>query len=207
MKNLSPSDSVPYHIHALLLAAGESKRFGSAKQLAQIQEQTIILRALSHFSSAKFNTLTVVLGARAEQIKELLPPDTNVLTAQHWQQGMGKSIAAGVENLPDKTTHLFIGLADQVEIYTKHCNLLVEESRKQRTRIVASRYNGRRGAPAIFPRTFFSQLIELDTDRGARDLLQNSDDVIEIDLPEAAIDIDTETELNAYLATLASSYK
>jgi molybdenum cofactor cytidylyltransferase len=207
MNHLSQSSSDPYHIHALLLAAGESKRFGGPKQLAQIQNHALILRTLTQFNAAEFNTLSLVLGARAEEIKKVLPADANVVIAEHWQQGMGNSIAKGVENLPEDSTHVFIGLADQVEIYTKQCNLLVEQSKKQRTKIVASKYMGRRGAPAIFPRHVFSQLIKLNTDRGARDLLENTRDVVEVDIPEAAIDIDTRIELNAYLATLASSHK
>lgn len=202
---MSHSEPTPYHVHALLLAAGESKRFGAIKQLTLIDKHPLILRTLTQFRAANFDSLSVALGARAQQIAQVLPGDVDILITEHWQQGMGNSIANGVKNLPANTTHLFIGLVDQVEIYAKQCNLLVELSKKQRTKIIASQYHGRRGAPAIFPRTFFSELGTLDSDYGARDLLNNSGEVIPLDLPEAAIDIDTKTELNAYLATLASS--
>ncbi len=204
---MSVNESAPFHVHALLLAAGESKRFGTSKQLAHINDQPLILRTLSQLRMANFSSITVALGANAEQVAAVLPNSTDIVIVEHWERGMGYSIAKGVENLPDNTTHLFIGLVDQVEIYAKQCNLLIAQSEENRKKVIASKYQERRGAPAIFPRAFFTELSQLNTDKGARDLLQNNEMVVELELPEAAIDIDTRAELNTYLSTQASSQK
>ena len=52
------------------------------------------------------------------------------------------------------------------------------------------------GAPAIFPRWTFGDLLELRGDRGAQMLLRRySDRVVRVPMPRAAIDIDTPEDL------------
>ena len=62
--------------------------------------------------------------------------------------------------------------------------------------IVAAQYNGVLGAPVIFPKQYFSQLSQLEGDKGAKKLLQqNIRQTISLSIPEAAFDIDTPEDL------------
>jgi len=205
-----------YCIEAILLAAGESKRFNDTKQLAIIDEKPMLLGSIEMLQGAEFNAITVVLGANASTIEKVLEhvnlqatsatkivPNVTSIVANNWQQGMGASIAAGLTNLAQETTHVFIGLADQVEVRTKQCNIMLSESRKNPANIVAAFYNSRVGAPAIFPKAYFAELAALKNDRGARDMLRtNAARIISIDMPEAARDIDTKKDLLSYLSTM-----
>ena len=205
------------HIHALLLAAGESSRFGSPKQLAILNGKALVLHALQNLSDADVASLNIVLGANAEAIKQILPPNTNCVYALDWELGMGASIAAGADNLPIEASHLYIGLADQVEITTKQCNLLIAAAKQHPQYIIASRYKTGHavtqiGAPAIFPSAYFKTLKNLgkasthernlseentrgNCDKGAKTLIERSEKKIIIDINEAAYDIDTQQDL------------
>jgi len=207
-----------YRIEALLLAAGESKRFNGIKQLATIDEKSMLAHTLNMLVQSKFDAITVVLGANANTIKVALNQinadlantsevhsNINSTIAENWQKGMGASIAAGVKNLAQEITHVFIGLNDQVEIRAKQCNLMISESQKYPDKIIAAFYNGKVGAPAIFPRAHFADLALLNDDKGARDILRsNMANIIRLDLPEGAKDIDTKTDLLSYISTKPS---
>jgi len=197
-----------YRIETLVLAAGKSQRFDGIKQLAVIADEPMIVQCANKMKLSETATVTVVLGANSLKVNrvlcdhEILQPGTfSTLLAQHWEQGMGASIAAGVKNLAQNTSHVFIALADQVEISTKQCNLMIKESKNYPDKIVAAFYNGKHGAPAIFPKAYFQALAKLNNDQGARNILRaNTDNIVSIDLPEAAKDIDTKADLQAYLA-------
>jgi molybdenum cofactor cytidylyltransferase len=132
----------------------------------------------------------------------------NSTIAANWQKGMGASIAAGVKNVGQEITHVFIGLNDQVEIRAKQCNLMIAESQKYPDKIVAAFYNGKVSAPAIFPRAHFDDLAQLNDDKGARDILRsNMAGIVSFDLPEGAKDIDTKTDLLSYISTQRSKFR
>jgi molybdenum cofactor cytidylyltransferase len=202
------------HIHAILLAAGSSSRFGAPKQLATLHGKALVLHALQNLSNAHVQSFRVILGANAEAIKQILPPDIKCVEALDWEQGMSASIAAGADNLPTEASHLYIGLADQVEITTKQCNLLIETARQNPQHIIASRYqkedeDAQIGAPAIFPSSYFQALRSLgkmsdisvggsegkNPDKGAKALIEKAEKKIIIDINEAAYDIDTQQDL------------
>jgi molybdenum cofactor cytidylyltransferase len=201
-----------YCIEAILLAAGESRRFNDTKQLAFVDKKPMLVGTVEMLKNAKFNSITVVLGANASNVKNVLQqvslesalgsnrfPSVNPIIAHKWQQGLGASIAAGKENFAQDITHVFIGLTDQVEIRSEQCNLMVIASRKNPNKIVAAFYNGKLGAPAIFPKAYFAELALLENDKGARNILRaNAAHIISIDMPEAARDIDTKKDLLSY---------
>jgi molybdenum cofactor cytidylyltransferase len=63
--------------------------------------------------------------------------------------------------------------------------------------VVCAVYDGHAGVPALFPRTFFADLMALDGDSGAKAMLQSLNDKVTVPMPEAAIDIDTIEDLES----------
>ena len=59
----------------------------------------------------------------------------------------------------------------------------------------ASAYGGIVGVPAIFPRSCFADLLQLQGDQGAKSLLQDYAEKTIVDIAAAAFDIDTEEDL------------
>lgn len=184
-------------LHTVVLAAGASTRFGSPKQLARFQGQTLLQRVLAAASEVTAATITVVVGAHAAEVVRALPAGrAGVLVNREWQEGMASSLRAAVRALPGACDGLLVLLSDQPLINAAGLNRLVSAWRRRPKRIIASRYDGVTGVPAIFPRWCFSELCELRGDQGARALfLRHADHVTRIDHPEAGVDIDQPEDL------------
>lgn len=185
----------------ILLAAGQSKRFGGIKQLADIHGQPMICHCLSQYRQGDkwIDGITqgyVVLGSSAEIITKVLPNKVEQFVANNWQLGMGHSLAQSMQIIASDTTHVLIGLADQIAITQQTIMQMLEEASNNPQQIIAAKYAGRVGAPCVFPKQYFVQLGQLMGDKGARELLQkNLQQVISFAIPEAAFDIDTTADL------------
>ena len=180
--------SVRFNVAVLILAAGGSTRFGSPKQIAYFQGETLVQRCINSAGEVFPNSITVVLGAHYEKIE---PSVTGAQIAHNpfWQNGLGGSIAYGIEHIDAAAEAVLILLADQIYISAKEIRLMVEAFNGDN--IVAAKYSGARGVPAIFPRSSFAGLGGLVGDVGAKKLLAMTKvPIVEISLPQAAVDID-----------------
>jgi molybdenum cofactor cytidylyltransferase len=184
-------------LHAIVLAAGASSRFGSAKQLVRVAGRPLLHTAVARAADVAGAAVTVVLGARAAELAPLLTHSAaSVVINRSWREGIASSIRAGVARLPPSCTAVLLLLVDQAAVTGEDLKRLVGAWRRQPEHIVAARYGTTTGVPAIFPRSSFSDLQALRGDMGARALLQrNPDRVVRVPMPSAALDIDTPEDL------------
>ena len=181
-----------------LLAAGQSLRFHGVKQLALCDGQPMVLSTLEKYQ-AFYPDVAIVLGANGEKITKWIPAPVTIWMNPDWQSGMSSSIRVAVESLSDKVSHLYLGLADQVAIGPEQIRLLLGQVRDNPDKIIAANYTDHLGVPAIFPRSYFAELASLRGDKGARAMLQQyRRDLVSVDLPQAAIDIDTREDLQKW---------
>jgi molybdenum cofactor cytidylyltransferase len=181
----------------LLLAAGASRRFGSPKQLARIGGESLLRRMARVAIAVAPGRCVVVLGAAAPRLRRELRrlPVTIVVNGQ-WRKGLSRSIAAGIDALPQSARAALILLVDQAAIGPAELELLSAAWRKSPRSIVAARAGGVLGPPAILPRHLFRDLRRLRGDRGARELLRDPlRRVIAFEIPGAAADIDRPADL------------
>jgi molybdenum cofactor cytidylyltransferase len=186
-------------LHAIVLAAGASTRFGSAKQLVRVGGRPLLHTAVTRAGEVVGNALVVVLGAGASELAPLLKHCAgSIVVNQEWREGLASSIRAGVARLPTHCAGVMLLLADQAAVTADDLRRLAGTWRKQREYIVAALYSGTVGAPVVFPRSAFRELAELRGDSGARTLLRrNTDRVVRVPMPSAAIDVDTPEDLLA----------
>lgn len=190
------SPGVTFRFGAVILAAGASTRMGTPKQLLPLDGLPLLLRAVDAALASPAWPVVVVLGANAEQIRPVLARRP-VLIAENsaWAEGMAASIRAGVTTLRQFSLALdaaLIALCDQPAFSTEVIAQLVAAYRASGRRIVAARYAGRNGAPALFSREHFPTLTALTGEEGARALLNgDAASVAAIDLPSLAQDLDT----------------
>lgn len=185
-------------LHVIVLAAGKASRYGSPKLLVDVGGIPMIVRAArTAMAVAGREAVTVVLGADAVQIEDLLRREPVAMTFNpHFDEGIGSSIRAGVAQVPAGTSAAMILLADQVAVTGDELLQLVAHWQERPDRIVAARYRGTTGAPAIFPADLFPELAGLTGDRGARTLLSaHADRVVAVAIPSAAIDVDTPADV------------
>ncbi|HSG99930.1 MAG TPA: nucleotidyltransferase family protein, partial [candidate division Zixibacteria bacterium] len=186
-------------IAALVLAAGESRRLGRPKQLAQFRGQPLLRHVAQTALQSHCDRVIVTLGANAgecRRVLETLPLET--LMVEDWREGMSASIVAGATLAISRTeiSALLVTLCDQPLVTAAMLNRILAEYKNTGAPIVASEYAGVLGAPVLFARNVFADLMSLRGDRGARDLLTSQRHPITcVSLPEAVCDIDTTADL------------
>lgn len=182
----------------VILAAGESKRMGNIKQLLQWRNKSLI----NHIIDKSFDSLAdktfVVLGANANKIQNIFK-DKPVQTIynHNWKNGLGSSISAATNHIKQqKVTYsgILFSLVDQPLINTEHFNNLIERFYSGEKGIVATNYEGNIGVPAIFSRSYFNKLIQLDKSDGAKIIIYahrndtatilSDHDYVDLDTPE-----------------------
>jgi molybdenum cofactor cytidylyltransferase len=186
-------------LYAVVLAAGPSRRFGSAKQLVRVGGRPLLHTAVTRASEVTGQALIVVLGAGAAELAPLLKHSPgSVVVNQEWREGVASSIRTAVARLPPTCSGVMLLLADQAAVSADDLQRLAGSWRKQPQYIAAAVYAGTIGAPAIFPRARFRDLAQLRGDAGARSLLRrNPDRIVRVPMPSAAIDVDTPEDLLA----------
>jgi molybdenum cofactor cytidylyltransferase len=201
MNTAAPRRS-PGSLFAVVLAAGESRRFGSQKQLVRIAGRPLLHTAVTRASEVTGSAVIVVLGCGAAELGALLKHSPgSIVINQEWREGLSSSIRAGIARLPLTCAGAMLLLADQPLVSADDLRRLAGTWRKQPQYIAAALYSGTTGVPAIFPRSLFQALLQLRGDTGARSLLRrNTDRVVRVPMPSAAIDIDTPEDLLAVAA-------
>lgn len=185
------------HIAALLLAAGKASRYGSLKQLVEIDGVPMV-RRVAQTALAAGVPLTVVIGAGGESLRAALAGLPLQIVENHdWATGMGGSIALGVRAVQATPVDaLLILLADQVLIDAADLQAICAAHAADPQAIIAADHGDAAGPPCLFPSRDFAALGALSGPAGARRLLRDqSDRVRRLDLPHARLDVDTPADL------------
>lgn len=196
-------------LHAIVLAAGASTRFGSPKQLVRLAGRPLLHTIVTRAAEVTGNALIVVLGSGAERLAPLLKHTAGSVVINHdWREGLASSIRTGIARLPASCGGALLVLGDQAAVSADDLKRLAGTWRKQPQYIAAALYAGTTGAPAIFPRTAFADLSGLRGDAGAHTLLRrNPDRVLRVPMPAAAFDLDTPEDLLAFEPASADAAK
>ena len=179
-------------VAAVILAAGASTRLGQPKQLVELGGERLLERAVRTAREAGLSPVIVVVGARAAEITaQCNLREAQIVRCERWAEGMSQALAAGVAAVAETNASSCVVLTTDMPFIT---SLHLQSLSKRRGEVRASEYAGRKGVPAHFPRSTFSELLRLEGDTGARDLLQAA---VAVDLNDNALDIDTPQDLAA----------
>jgi molybdenum cofactor cytidylyltransferase len=194
---------------AVVLAAGDSSRLGSPKQLVLYQGLPLVARAARAALKAGADPVVVILGANAEAVDAALSgiPVIPVVNPE-WSQGMGTSVATGVKAImaqAPSVNAVIVLLADQPLVDDAALGRLLDTWTDSdagpsdggvHTTIAAAEYAGTVGVPAVFGRAHFTALCSLPPAAGAARLLRHIDARVRlVAMREAAMDVDTAEDL------------
>lgn len=181
---------------ALILAAGEGKRFGGPKALASLDGDLLVDRAVRVAHQAGCAPVFVVLGAAAPEIVHAAALDHAVVVVNDdWATGMGSSLRCGLAAVADNgAAAAVILLVDQPFVGVATLARLTDAWRAGARAAVAS-YDGRPRNPVLLDATTWSEVAaSAQGDIGARDWLRaHADDVQLVACDDLGNDIDIDT--------------
>jgi molybdenum cofactor cytidylyltransferase len=189
----------------VVLAAGESRRMGTPKQLLPFGERTILERVVDTLLTAGVGQVVVVLGHLADRVRTVLGDrPVQAVVNEAYRQGMLTSVKCGVQAISTDHNAALFALGDQPQIDSAVVREVIGAYRTGDTGIVIPRYNGKKGHPIIINLSRYRQaIIDLPDSVGLNALMQeNADDVRLIDVATEDIihDIDVPEDYTRELA-------
>ncbi len=183
---------------ACVLAAGTASRFGQSKLVRMVRGKPLVQHALLAARESCHGQVTLVVGHDADAIKMAgAGLFDHVVNNDHYDDGIGSSIATGVRACRTDADAVLILLADQPLISATHLENVIASWSGAENEIVASSFDGIFSPPILFPRNAFGALCALRGDQGAKVILSDATyEVIRIECPPARFDIDTPEDLN-----------
>lgn len=187
------------NIGLILLAAGNSSRLGRAKQFLDWHGKSLLAHTLDQTNDLKLVQRLVVYGARKlEMERHLKALQVSHVYNPNWSTGMGSSIRTGLQAILDTGDELeavLLLIVDQPLLKKHHLESILALHQAHPNRIIAASYQDTFGVPAIFPKSYFSALMTLKEQAGAKKILKKyQNQLIPFPCPEAAFDIDTEAD-------------
>ena len=184
----------PLRIAAIVLAAGRSTRMGPHnKLLADIGGKSMVRHVAEAALASRAAPVLVVTGHMAADVGAALDGiDVTLVSNPDYASGLAGSLKAGIRALPAHCDGALILLGDMPGIRAAHLDALIGAFAADS--IVVPVRAGRQGNPVLWPVRYFSDLLHLDGDAGAKRLLAaHQGNVCEFDLSTDAIfaDIDT----------------
>jgi molybdenum cofactor cytidylyltransferase len=187
-------------VEAFVLAAGRGRRMGGAKHLVLLDGVPLaehVLRALRH---AAVSRVSIVLAPGDEPGRALAARlGVAAIPAENADEGRAASVRAAVRAARAETDAILFALADQPFLSAADFAALVDAFRSDPRGIARAQYAGVPGAPVLFAREHFAELLALRGKDGGRAVIAaHPERVRGIELPpEHGRDLDTPEDLPA----------
>lgn len=184
-------------IAAVVLAAGGASRFGSAKQLAELDGVPLLEHAIRAVAEVPaIERVVVVLGARADEVRAGVDfGSAEVVVCEEWASGQAASLRRAIAAVREDPAAdaVVITLGDMPRVTPQVVARFAElaERHGARTRARAT-FDGTPGHPVALGSAYFDALAQLDGDVGARDVLRRIGAYpIEVGHLCSGVDVDT----------------
>jgi molybdenum cofactor cytidylyltransferase len=189
-------------IAAIVLAAGRSTRMGggSNKLVAEIGGKPLVRIAAEQALASRAKPVMVVTGHQRERVEAVLAGlPVKLVHNPDFADGLGTSVRAGIAAVPASADGAVICLGDMPQVDAELINRLIAAfAPEQGALAVIPTLSGERGNPVLWSRRFFPDLMALEGDIGARNLIgRYGEAVIEVPVTgkAALTDIDTQEAL------------
>ena len=185
-------------ISGVVLAAGEGRRFGGTKQIAELDGKPLAQHAIEALATAEVGEILVVTGHDADTVERnlILPPSGRFVRNPAYRDGQSTSLAAGLHEIDADSEAAVILMGDQPGITAEHVDSMIAVYRTTRKQIVRLRFSDGPG-PSLLSREIYAEAGHLHGDVGARVLIASHPEwlgEVAFDGP-APHDIDTPDDL------------
>jgi molybdenum cofactor cytidylyltransferase len=194
---------------AVVLAAGRSTRMGGPNKLiAEISRRPLVRIAAEEALASRARPVIVVTGHQRDQVEAALNGlPVRLVHNPDFAQGLGGSLKAGIAAVPADVDGAIVCLGDMPQVDASLIDRLIAAFDPDRAAlVVVPTFEGKRGNPVLWSRRFFSDLMAIEGDVGARYLIGRYPEavvevpvdgkaaLVDIDTPEALIGVRAEIE-------------
>jgi molybdenum cofactor cytidylyltransferase len=190
-------------VAAVVLAAGRSTRMGETnKLLAEIDGKPLIRIAVEQALASRASPVVVVTGHQRKEVEAAIAGlDVTLTHNPDFAQGLGTSLKAGIAAVPPENDGAIVCLADMPGVNAALIDKIVAAFDPEKgALVVVPTLDGQRGNPVLWSRRFFPDLMAVEGDIGARNLIARyAEAVTEVPVEGQAAftDIDTPEALRA----------
>jgi len=195
-------------ISAVVLAAGESLRMGTPKQILPWENTTVLESIIIKLMKCQYidDEIIIVLGGNFENIIPLFSKYEDhrlkIVKNTNYKKGMLTSVWSGLNSLSNNSEYILFTLGDMPLIKIETFNTLASFAIKNKTIVLAPTYHGKRGHPLIVHKSQIPDIYQLSGPGGLRTLLSKYPERVtlhEVHDEGITIDIDTFEDYNIYL--------
>ena len=191
-------------IAAIVLAAGRSRRMAPHNKLlvADRTGKPMIARVVDNVLSSKTRPILVVTGHQSEQVQHALGGrPVRYVHADDYAEGLSASLKSGIAAVPEECSAALVCLGDMPLVTGRMIDRLLGTYDPDEGRlIVLPTFRGKQGNPMLWDRRFFSEILQISGNSGARFLLGKHLEVVtEVEMADDAVlrDFDTTDSLNS----------
>lgn len=181
-----------------MLAAGSASRMGRQKVTLAVAGRPMVRRAVEALYAIAARRIHVVVNsANAEAVRAALAGlPVRLIVNEEFRDGIGSSIAVGAAALDADARAMLLVQGDQPFVSAQLLQQLVDVWARESPPFVASRYDGVVTTPVLFDRKLLPELLALEGDVGARQILRrHAEDGRIVDFPAwCGADVDTEED-------------
>jgi len=197
----------------IILAGGSSTRFGRPKQLLKLKGKYLLDHVLSAALGSELNHIVLVLGHDHQNILRALETRTTqkrlqVVINHRYLEGQSRSLQAGLQKIRQAFPAVMFLLGDQPLLNSNTIDHLLDRFRHSGKDICVPVCEGKRRNPTIFKRVLYDQLMAIEGDIGARDIIRANPErvlYLELDDPLCFFDIDSQKDFENLQSLLESS--
>ena len=194
-------------IGAVVLAAGMSSRMGANKLLMDVNGKPMLRHTVEATLASHAEPVIVVTGHAAAEAKAALAGlNVRIVNNPDFANGLSTSLRCGLNALPEDCDGALVLLGDMPGVSTALIDRLIAsfDPVQNRAICVATRH-GKRGNPVLWARRFFPEMLVIEGDVGARNLIGTYGELVcEVEASDDAplTDIDTPEALASYRSRL-----
>lgn len=194
------------NIAGVILAAGQSERFGMPKQLLDWKGKPFIRQIVEAALAGGLRPILVVLGAILEPIEDILKDlPVEIVVNPDWSHGLSSTIRAGVQKVENRSRAAIFLVSDMPQISGDLIRHYLDYHAKNDYYILAPRVKGQRTNPAMFDLRCYDALKALEGDSGGRQLFDRFRvNWLEVEDSTMAIDVDTHDDYTMLMKKLSA---
>ncbi len=181
------------NVAGIVLAAGQSTRFGRNKLIEPLLGMPLVRRVVEAALRSSLSSVTVVLGHDGDTVRATLAGLSDATRLKFainpsYRKGQSTSVAAGLATVPAGSAGAMFLVGDQPFIDCSTIDRLVAAFEAAGGGICYPVRNGRRCNPVIFGAEFLADLRQLSGDVGGRAVIEaNREAAVAVEFSDAAL--------------------